>query len=106
MDTLSSHVAAHLSVNEVIAKLNSDYSTGLTEGDVLARRKIFGWNEFDITDSVPLWKKYLEQVRIVIDISVDIYSFNKVVLFNCAVQESSNCSSVDFCHHQYMYETI
>ena len=62
METLTAHQAAVLTVNEVISKLNSDSVTGLSEGDVLVRRRTVGWNEFNISTSEPLWKKYFDQV--------------------------------------------
>ena len=62
METLTAHQAAVLTVDEVISKLSSDSTTGLSEGDVLVRRKTVGWNEFNISSSEPLWKKYFDQV--------------------------------------------
>ena len=38
-------------------------SHGLSNDDATQRHKICGYNEFEITEDEPLWKKYLGQVR-------------------------------------------
>lgn len=35
---------------------------GLTQEEVSRRRAYHGWNEFDISEEEPLWKKYISQV--------------------------------------------
>ncbi|KFW81173.1 Calcium-transporting ATPase type 2C member 2, partial [Phalacrocorax carbo] len=50
---------------EDLAKaLNVDLQTGLSECSVLQRRLKHGWNEFSVENSEPIWRKYLDQVRI------------------------------------------
>uniref|UniRef100_A0A8C3IHR6 Calcium-transporting ATPase n=1 Tax=Chrysemys picta bellii TaxID=8478 RepID=A0A8C3IHR6_CHRPI len=41
-----------------------DLQTGLSEFSVLQRRITHGWNEFIVDNTEPIWKKYLDQVRI------------------------------------------
>ena len=41
-----------------------DLDQGLTQVETERRRKLCGANEFDLSTPEPLWKKYLEQVRI------------------------------------------
>uniref|UniRef100_A0A672UG21 Calcium-transporting ATPase n=1 Tax=Strigops habroptila TaxID=2489341 RepID=A0A672UG21_STRHB len=50
---------------EDLAKaLNVNLQTGLSECSVLQRRLKHGWNEFSVENTEPIWKKYLDQVRI------------------------------------------
>jgi len=35
---------------------------GLVEEEVNRRRAYHGWNEFDISEEEPLWRKYISQV--------------------------------------------
>lgn len=44
--------------------LQVDLQTGLSEFSVLQRRLKHGWNEFSVENTEPIWKKYLDQVRI------------------------------------------
>ncbi|KAI5629096.1 calcium-transporting ATPase type 2C member 1 isoform X1, partial [Silurus asotus] len=39
----------------------ADLQFGLTDTEVSRRRAYHGWNEFDISEDEPLWKKYLSQ---------------------------------------------
>lgn len=48
---------------KVVEDLRADTKHGLSAGEVAQRRKIHGYNEFQISEEDPLWKKYLEQVR-------------------------------------------
>uniref|UniRef100_A0A8B9ZH79 Calcium-transporting ATPase n=1 Tax=Anas platyrhynchos TaxID=8839 RepID=A0A8B9ZH79_ANAPL len=41
-----------------------DLHTGLSENSVLQRRLKHGWNEFSVDNTEPIWKKYLDQVRV------------------------------------------
>uniref|UniRef100_A0A8C0UGM6 Calcium-transporting ATPase n=1 Tax=Cyanistes caeruleus TaxID=156563 RepID=A0A8C0UGM6_CYACU len=50
--------------------LNVDLQTGLSEFSVLQRRSKHGWNEFSVENTEPIWKKYLDQVRIFSHLSV------------------------------------
>lgn len=40
----------------------ADLQLGLTQDEVSRRRAYHGWNEFDITEEEPLWRKYISQV--------------------------------------------
>uniref|UniRef100_A0A3Q1FLK5 Calcium-transporting ATPase n=1 Tax=Acanthochromis polyacanthus TaxID=80966 RepID=A0A3Q1FLK5_9TELE len=55
---LTSRKASELPVNEV-----ADQQLGLTQEEVSRRRVYHGWNEFDISEEEPLWKKYISQFK-------------------------------------------
>lgn len=55
--------ASELPVNEVACLLQADLQYGLTHSEVTRRRAYHGWNEFDISEEEPLWKKYLCQFK-------------------------------------------
>ncbi|TMS01717.1 Calcium-transporting ATPase type 2C member 1 [Larimichthys crocea] len=58
---LTSRKASELPVNEVACILQADLQLGLTQEEVSRRRAYHGWNEFDISEEEPLWKKYISQ---------------------------------------------
>ncbi|XP_046733266.1 calcium-transporting ATPase type 2C member 1 isoform X2 [Silurus meridionalis] len=60
---LTSKKASELPVNEVVCVLQADLQFGLTDTEVSRRRAYHGWNEFDISEDEPLWKKYLSQFK-------------------------------------------
>ncbi|XP_055066946.2 calcium-transporting ATPase type 2C member 1 isoform X1 [Misgurnus anguillicaudatus] len=60
---LTSKRASELAVNEVACVLQADLQFGLTQEEVERRRAYHGWNEFDISEDEPLWKKYLSQFK-------------------------------------------
>uniref|UniRef100_A0A665U7P6 Calcium-transporting ATPase n=1 Tax=Echeneis naucrates TaxID=173247 RepID=A0A665U7P6_ECHNA len=60
---LSSRKASELPVNEVVCILQADLQLGLTQEEVSQRRAYHGWNEFDINEEEPLWKKYISQFK-------------------------------------------
>uniref|UniRef100_A0A671LV56 Calcium-transporting ATPase n=1 Tax=Sinocyclocheilus anshuiensis TaxID=1608454 RepID=A0A671LV56_9TELE len=41
----------------------ADLQFGLTQEEVTRRRAYHGWNEFDISEDEPLWKRYLSQFK-------------------------------------------
>ncbi|XP_056381450.1 calcium-transporting ATPase type 2C member 2 isoform X2 [Hyla sarda] len=53
--------ASRLDESELIKYLQVDVNTGLSECSVLQRRTKHGWNEFQVDNSDPMWKKYLGQ---------------------------------------------
>ena len=63
MRCLKSSEAAQMSYHDIASQLEVDCHVGLSEYEVGQRRRNHGYNEFDITDDDPLWKKYLGQVR-------------------------------------------
>jgi Ca2+-transporting ATPase len=63
METLTAHQASGLPVSRVLSKLGTDRSVGLSEKDVVERRGRCGWNEFNISNNEPVWKKYLDQFK-------------------------------------------
>ncbi|KAJ8290825.1 hypothetical protein GJAV_G00018010 [Gymnothorax javanicus] len=60
---LTSKKASELPVNEVACLLQADLQHGLTEIEVTHRRAYHGWNEFDISEDEPLWRKYISQFK-------------------------------------------
>ncbi|KAM6910512.1 calcium-transporting ATPase type 2C member 1 [Xenentodon cancila] len=60
---LTSRKASELPVNEVACVLQADLQHGLTQEEVSRRRNYHGWNEFDISEEEPLWKKYISQFK-------------------------------------------
>uniref|UniRef100_A0A671Q3A9 Calcium-transporting ATPase n=1 Tax=Sinocyclocheilus anshuiensis TaxID=1608454 RepID=A0A671Q3A9_9TELE len=60
---LTSKKASELPVNEVACALQADLQFGLTREEVTRRRAYHGWNEFDISEDEPLWKKYISQFK-------------------------------------------
>ncbi|KAF4076183.1 hypothetical protein AMELA_G00227400 [Ameiurus melas] len=54
---LTSKRASELPVN------GADLQFGLSDVEVSRRRVYHGWNEFDISEDEPLWKKYLSQFK-------------------------------------------
>lgn len=60
--TMRSSEAAVSTASDVIQRLETDSTRGLTTEEVEKRRKLHGFNEFDIKEDEPLWLKYLNQV--------------------------------------------
>ncbi|KAL6109921.1 atp2c1 [Pungitius sinensis] len=60
---LTSKKASELPVHEVLCVLQADLQVGLNEEEVSRRRAYHGWNEFDISEEEPLWKKYISQFK-------------------------------------------
>ncbi|XP_068116903.1 calcium-transporting ATPase type 2C member 2 [Hyperolius riggenbachi] len=58
---LAAKEASRLSEEELIKYLHVDENSGLSESSVLQRRVKHGWNEFEVDNSDPVWKKYLGQ---------------------------------------------
>ena len=56
---MSGHISLHRKVEE---RLQGDLKWGLSEGEVARRRAACGYNEFEIKEDDPLWKKYVLQV--------------------------------------------
>ncbi|XP_069595594.1 calcium-transporting ATPase type 2C member 2 [Ranitomeya imitator] len=53
--------ASRLEESELLKYLHVDVNAGLSECTVLQRRHRHGWNEFQVQNSDPIWKKYLGQ---------------------------------------------
>jgi len=63
MTFLNSDAACRVTATEIVKLLNTDAKLGLNENDILARRKYYGQNDFEIDDDEPMWKKYLGQFK-------------------------------------------
>lgn len=59
----SLHAARLLHNLQLLCCQQADLQGGLTQEEVRRRRAYHGWNEFDISEDEPLWKKYISQVR-------------------------------------------
>lgn len=62
MKTLPSSQACRLSVDETAQILDVNLSMGLDRAEVTRRRAVHGYNDFEINEEQPLWRKFLEQV--------------------------------------------
>ncbi|CAL8288175.1 unnamed protein product [Merluccius merluccius] len=60
---LDAKKASQLPVNEVACILQAELQLGLSLEEVARRRAYHGWNEFDISEEEPLWKKYICQFK-------------------------------------------
>uniref|UniRef100_U3IAR4 Calcium-transporting ATPase n=1 Tax=Anas platyrhynchos platyrhynchos TaxID=8840 RepID=U3IAR4_ANAPP len=60
---LSSKKASELPIDEVASILQANLQNGLKNCEVCHRRAFHGWNEFDISEDEPLWKKYISQFK-------------------------------------------
>ncbi|XP_055514522.1 calcium-transporting ATPase type 2C member 1 isoform X1 [Leucoraja erinacea] len=62
---LSSRRASELPVDEVasILQVLGDLHNGLKNCEISRRRAYHGWNEFEINEDEPLWKKYISQFK-------------------------------------------
>jgi len=93
MTFLNSETATCMSYNEVLSVLQSDSKYGLSESEVLTRRKLYSYNEFEVTVSDPLWRKYLEQFKEPMIllllasacISVVMRQFDDAISITCAI---------------------
>ncbi len=62
-DNMESREAASLTVVEITHKLDTNFENGLTNVEVERRRRLHNtFNEMNLKEDDPLWKKYLEQV--------------------------------------------
>ncbi|KAF2358893.1 P-type ATPase [Trinorchestia longiramus] len=55
--------AARMEWRDVVSRLSSDVTRGLSESEVQLRRRTVGYNQFTETQEDPLWKKYLGQFK-------------------------------------------
>ncbi|XP_051883919.1 calcium-transporting ATPase type 2C member 2-like isoform X2 [Pristis pectinata] len=60
---VSSKEASTRHLDELVSDLQADLENGLTKGQVLERRRQFGWNDFEVDKPEPIWKKYLGQFK-------------------------------------------
>ena len=65
MHAMRASEAAVSTIADVVLRLSADVARGLQESDVVQRRQLHGFNEFNIKEEEPLWQKYLNQVAII-----------------------------------------
>lgn len=63
---ISSLRASSFSVEEILKEFNTHETNGLPNDEIERRRMLHGWNEFDVSEETPLWRKYLDQVKFVL----------------------------------------
>ncbi|CAD6184355.1 unnamed protein product [Caenorhabditis auriculariae] len=63
IETLSAEEAASHDARNCVQMLRTDVAEGLTTAEATRRRQYHGYNEFEVGESEPLWKKYLEQFQ-------------------------------------------
>ena len=80
MKTMRSEDVAAMSYQEVGSILQTNPQVGLTSQEAEHRRKIYGHNDFDISEDDPLWKKYLGQVKIFFVSYVGTFTQNLKIL--------------------------
>ncbi|VDK74553.1 unnamed protein product [Litomosoides sigmodontis] len=61
IQSLSALQASTLSYVECANMLRTDIKQGLSSAEIVRRQKYNGYNEFDIRDHYPIWRKYLDQ---------------------------------------------
>ncbi|CAL1278692.1 unnamed protein product [Larinioides sclopetarius] len=63
MRHLRTDEACRRSYDEVATLLNTDIHSGLSWKEANHRLSFYGYNEFEVTQEEPLWKKYIEQFK-------------------------------------------
>lgn len=63
MRSLRTEEACGWTYDEVATLLNTNIHKGLSWKEADHRLSIHGFNEFEVTQEEPLWKKYVEQVN-------------------------------------------
>ncbi|GIY75726.1 calcium-transporting ATPase type 2C member 1, partial [Caerostris extrusa] len=63
MRPLRSEEACRWSYDEVATLLNTNIHNGLSWQEANQRLSLHGFNEFEVTQEEPLWKKYIEQFK-------------------------------------------
>lgn len=61
MTVLTAERASQMSYQDVCNALDADLSMGLSHEEAANRRRVHGYNEFEISKEEPLWRKYLGQ---------------------------------------------
>ncbi|XP_043562577.1 calcium-transporting ATPase type 2C member 2-like [Chiloscyllium plagiosum] len=60
---VSSKEASTRYLDELVSDLQADLQNGLTAVHVQERRLLYGWNDFEVAQPEPIWKKYLGQFK-------------------------------------------
>ncbi|KAK6028197.1 e1-E2 ATPase, partial [Ostertagia ostertagi] len=63
IETLSAENASAHELLHCVHMLRSDASSGISSAEATLRRQYHGYNEFEVTEQEPLWKKYSEQFQ-------------------------------------------
>ncbi len=74
-DNMETREAASLTIEEILQKLDTSFHNGLTSVEVERRRHLHReFNEMNIKEHEPMWRKYLEQVCHISLYIVSLYS--------------------------------
>ena len=68
--TMRASEAAVSTITDIVHRLRADCSKGLTTEQVEQRREVHGLNDFEIKEDDPLWRKYINQVAVLLNNSV------------------------------------
>ncbi|KAK3716112.1 hypothetical protein QZH41_019645, partial [Actinostola sp. cb2023] len=60
---ISSQMASSLSVEDVLKEFKTCGTQGLPNDEIERRRMLHGWNEFDVSEETPLWRRYIDQFK-------------------------------------------
>ncbi|KAK5976700.1 ATPase secretory pathway Ca2+ transporting 1, partial [Trichostrongylus colubriformis] len=63
IETLTAENASTHELLHCVHMLRSDASSGISSAEATLRRQYHGYNEFEVTEQDPLWKKYSEQFQ-------------------------------------------
>ncbi|VDO75211.1 unnamed protein product [Heligmosomoides polygyrus] len=63
IETLSADGAATHEALQCVHMLRSDVASGISSAEATLRRQYHGYNEFEVSEQEPLWRKYSEQFR-------------------------------------------
>lgn len=83
MVNMKTEEVTSLSIQEVCSLLRTNPHVGLSSLEAEHRRKIYGHNDFEISEDDPLWKKYLDQVSLLtfpFDFRVSQYAVSIVLM--------------------------
>ena len=67
---LSASEASGSSVLEVLQKMRANGDGGISAGEAERRRRVHGYNELIISEEEPIWRKYINQVYIIVYCSI------------------------------------
>ena len=64
MTFLNSETASSKTFEETSDLLKTDIKFGLSQQEIQTRRRLYGFNEFEIKQDDPFWMKYMQKVVI------------------------------------------
>ena len=108
--TMRSTQAAMASITDVAQSLRVDWNRGLSSAEAEQRRQLHGFNEFNIKEEEPLWKRYLKQVRMKASWftgdQIQWASINMIILPLFLVQRPSYSVAAGISIYQCLHQTV